>query len=300
MTAYDLRPLDTETTINIRNRIRVSSFLCIFGVLLYFSISPSMTQTHASWLHMFHILVQPVIFVITLLDNTQFTMGAMIAGLCLWVIDLCVFVLNFISVSRCLSESTASCFDRLYEKTIWVSLAAWFLWWGFIAVSQLYTLNKALKKKDHHEKAAREMAKINNTQPTWNSINVLHAKMYVINVFLLLFDFTQFIVMATQLQEIPLFAIGMIHILIDPYVIFTSQKGRNKNQYSSYRMFYILSAVCNFVVLILLMQMEISTVGKMLSLLITLLFVTTDLLQIMFTTMILNVFADYEEFKRKI
>ena len=69
---YDLRPVDTENVIQTRNRIRLSSFLNIFGVLLYLTINASLVQTHASWIHLIHMLSEPYIIFTTVADNSGF------------------------------------------------------------------------------------------------------------------------------------------------------------------------------------------------------------------------------------
>ena len=66
----DLRPVDTEATVNTRNRIRLSSTIALLGVFIYISVQDSFTGAHISFVHLLHLIVQPVILVITILDQS--------------------------------------------------------------------------------------------------------------------------------------------------------------------------------------------------------------------------------------
>ena len=101
---YDLRPVDTENVIQTRNRIRLCSFLNIFGVLLYLTINTSLVQTHASWIHLIHMLSEPYIIFTTVADNSGFAFAAMVFAIVTIVIDMAIAGLNFISVTRCIND----------------------------------------------------------------------------------------------------------------------------------------------------------------------------------------------------
>ena len=294
---YDLRPIDTENVINTRNRIRLSALLNIFGTFVYLTVNTYFTQAHASWIHMFHLIVQPLILVISILDDSNLIIIGLFGIFATTALDIGILILNFISVNRCLSEPTAFCFDKLYENGTWLILAGWFILFDFISATQLLNFKNQLEEKDATEKESVEMYKINKEVPTWNSAIVYANKMRLNNLFLLLFDVVYNITLATVISEMPLLFMGMFHIFIDIYSYFTSQKSHESGTYEILRIIYVISFVCNVIVILLLLQMNIDNVAIMLSTIITLMFVIIDMIQIMYTSKIIATLANYKKFK---
>lgn len=297
---YDLRPVDTENIIYTRNRIRLYSILNIFGVLLYLNISGMFKQPHASWMHLIHILIQPMIFFISVADSSAFSFGAFIASIFAFVIDVGISILNFISVNRCFGQPSASCFDRLYEKSIWFALAVWMALFDFLLISQLYQLKTQLSEKDATEKKNQEMIKLDKEVPTWNSAEVYTNKIKVMNVFLLLFDVIYALTSLSYIDENPMFLLAWSHIFVDPFVLFSLNKTKDDSVPQIVRVIYIISLVCNVIITVLFLQMEINDIGKMLSLLITMVYVVTDMVQIMFASEIINSLENYKRYKNNL
>lgn len=294
---YDLRPIDTENVINTRNRIRLSAILNIFGTFVYLSINSYFTQAHASWIHMFHLIIQPFVLIISILDDSNLINIALFGTIACAALDLGVLVLNFISVNRCLSEPTAFCFDKLYENGTWLALACWFLLFDFISATQILNFKNQLVEKDATEKQNVEMYKINKEVPTWNSAIVYANKMRLNNLFLFLFDVVYNITISTIISDMPLLFMGLFHIFIDLYSYFTSQKSHESGTYEILRIIYVISFVCNIIVVMLLLQMNIDNVAIMLSTIITLMFVIYDMIQILYTTKIIDTLANYKKYK---
>lgn len=294
---YDLRPIDTENVINTRNRIRLSAILNIFGTFVYLSINSYFTQAHASWIHMFHLIIQPLVLIISILDDSNLVNIALFGTVTCAVLDVAVLILNFISVNRCLSEPTAFCFDKLYENGTWLALASWFLLFDFISATQILNFKNQLAEKDTTEKNNIEMYKINREVPTWNSAIVYANKIRLNNLFLFLFDVVYNITISTIIYDMPLLFMGMFHIFIDLYSYFTSQKSHESATYEILRIIYVISFVCNIIVVMLLLQMNIDNVAIMLSTIITLMFVIYDMIQILYSTKIIETLANYKKYK---
>ena len=292
---YDLRPIDTENVINTRNRIRLSSVMIVFGALLYLSIRASLVQPQTSWIHLVHFVVQPLVVVVTIMDTTNYVYVLLVAGIAATSADSAVFVLNLIATNRCLGDPTASCFERLYENTIWLCLAAWFVFFDVIQATQMYELLNQLRQKDQIEKGNREMIKHEKKVPTWNSRKVFSRKIRTMNIFLITFD----VAIAAQVSTVPLLAIVLLHIFVDPFVYFSIHDHTSKLMFDIIRVVYIVSSIANFVVMILLMQTTVVNISYMLGMIITTLFMTTDIVQIMYTSIVIDTLAQYENFKTK-
>lgn len=300
---YDIRPIDTENVINTRNRIRLSAAFILFGALLSISVRSSLTQPNVSWIHMFHFLLQPLVFVITLLDVTNYVYIVSMATAVATVADGAVFILNSISINRCLNEATASCFNRLYESFIWLAIAAWILVFIIIEITQLNQLLNQLGEKDKIEKANKETIKYENKAPTWNTKIVYVRKIRVINVFLFTFDVAYAISIGTQIADMPILSFAFLHILLDPIIFFNIDEITQTTSITTYeifRIFYVVSAISDSVVLLFLLQNTIVTIGNMLSLLICTLFLATDIVQTLYMTIVIDSTTHYMQFKKKI
>ena len=297
---YDLRPVDTENVIKTRNRIRLSAFLNIFGVLVYLSINSSFKQTHASWAHLFHLVIEPINIVITLTENTGITFYSLFALATALFIDVGICILNFISVNRCFSEPSASCFDRLYEKSIWFVLASWFVLFDVIELTQMYQLRAQLTEKDTAEKLSREEIKLEKKVPTWNSALVYSNKMRVICLFLILYDLIYSYLLGSLVSDAPMLAVGFSHLFIDGYTYFSANKSLESGTYQVLRAIYVLSAILNFISLSLMVQLSLDSIGIMFSLLIVVTYVVTDMIQILYATRVCDALENYKKFKNSL
>jgi len=296
---YDVRPIDTENVINARNRIRLSSTLNLFGVLLYLSVRSSMVQPQASWAHLLHFLIDPIAIFVTIIDNTNYVFFLFISTVFALFVDSSVLILNFIAASRCIGDRTATCFERLYESAIWLFIAGWFVLIGIFQVTQIYAFVAQLKEKDRIEAANREMLQSERRIPTWNSIVIFSRKIKTINLFLLTFDVVYAITMATQIADMPILAIGFLHMLIDPFVYFTINDMTEQTMYEIFRITYSVSATCNVIVIVLLMQTNIATIANMLSLMISTLFLVMDVVQVIYTSIVVDTMNEFKRFKDK-
>ena len=297
---YDLRPVDTENVIQTRNRIRLCSFLNIFGVLLYLTINTSLVQTHASWIHLIHMLSEPYIIFTTVADNSGFAFAAMVFAIVTIVIDMAIAGLNFISVTRCFGEPSASCFDRLYEKGFLLFLAGWFVLFDVLLATQLSQLKNQLEEKDSIEKYNREKIKLEKEVPSWNSALVYSNKIRLINLFLFLFDVVYAINIATMVTEAPMLILGSIHIYLDPYCFFSINKSMEIGTYNVVRIAFILSLICNCISISLLVQLELDNVGKILCTMITIMYCITDMVQILHSSKVVKVLEDQKKFKNSL
>ena len=295
----DLRPVDTEATVNTRNRIRLSSTIALLGVFIYISVQDSFTGAHISFVHLLHLIVQPVILVITILDQSGLPSYASYALFAMLFVDGAIGSLSFISVSRCFNENTATCFERLYEKGTWFILAILFCLADLIGATQLLNLNAQLEEKDLHEKAAIEKQKVSNEPPTWNTVIVTKNKMKVINTFMIAFDIFYIISVLQMIENTPLYWISVWHVVVDPFLLYLDG-GNGKAHFIGVRYIYFLLAVCNFISLILQLQNTTETVWTMLSLMISVLYLVVDAVQIIFTTSIISTLEKYDKYKRSI
>lgn len=293
----DLRPVDTEATVNTRNRIRLSSAIALLGVFIYIAVQDSFTGAHISFVHLLHLLVQPVILVITILDQSGLPSYASYALFAMLFVDGAVGSLSFISVSRCFNENTATCFERLYEKGTWFILAILFCLADLIGATQLLNLNAQLEEKDAHEKAAIEKQKVSNEPPTWNTIIVTKNKMKVINTFMIAFDIFYIVSVLQMIENTPLYWIGVWHVVIDPLLLYLDG-GNGKIHFVGVRYIYILLALCNFISLTLQLQNTSETVWTMLALMISVLYLVVDAVQIVFASIILSTLDKYDAYKR--
>lgn len=292
---YDLRPIDTENVINTRNRVRLSSVMIVFGVLLYLSIRTLLVQPQASWIHLLHFVVQPLVMFVTIIDVTNYVYVLLIAGIIATAADSAVLILNFIATNRCLGEPTASCFERLYENAILLCLAVWFVLFDVLQVTQMYELLTQLRQKDHIEKANREMIKYDKKVPTWTSRKVFSHKIRTMNVFLITFDIT----LATLIPSVPLLAVVSLHTFVDLFVYFSINEHTSKLMFDIMRVVYMVTSIGNFVVVILLLQTTVMNVGRILGIILTTILLTTDLVQIMYTSIVIETLTNYESFKIK-
>ena len=143
-----MRPVDTENIINNRQQIRLFSGLKFVLCFVYLSISPLFTQVQASWVHLYHLFVEPLAILVSVTENQLFMSAFMYLNMASTFADGLIGFLNLISISRCFGEPTASCFDRLYENSVWFLLAALFILLNLLCVMQFRNLSSQMLEKD--------------------------------------------------------------------------------------------------------------------------------------------------------
>lgn len=296
---YDMRPVDTEVVVYTRNRIRLFSALNILGILIYLNIVPTFLQTHVSWIHMLHILSEPFIIFVSIADNSMITYGAMIVSISTLFTDIGVFILNYIAIQRCLGEPSASCADRLYENGTWFLLAAWMTIFNILTIIQLYLLKSQLEQKDKTEKRNIEEQKAGGDPPTWKSIEVYTNKMIVTSIFLLLLDVCQIAITSSMYGDNPMFILSATHLIVDVFSILTVRKTKDNVSLNIVRIVFITSLLINIMITALSIQIQMDTIEKVLSILITITYVVTDMMQILFSSIVITTIANYKQYKNK-
>lgn len=294
MDKLEVRPLDTPNVINARNRIRLCAAANLFGCVLYIGIQPYFSQPDASWAHLLHLIIEPFVIVASLVDRTILAYLAYVASVFLVCVDCAIVALNIVAVNRCIREPSAYCFERLYESTTWLLIAIWFIVFGVFQGSQLYDLSKQLEAKDITEVGNQEMIRKENKVPRFsNWINVYMRKIRILNLLLFLFDVTYVIALSLDSTELQLFWFGLVHIVIDVFVYayIGSVSGDLERSttfaiipFQIIRIVYILSLVCNIIVLWILLARTERTFGEELAVLISILYCTSDPVQILYTS----------------
>ena len=297
--ALDTRPYDTANIINTRSRIRLCSFISLLLVFLYISIQESFTGAHVSYLHSFHLFVQPVILLAAALDFSAFPGTLALVHIAMLLVDAFVTAMSAISISRCLTELSATCAERIYEKGVWILLAGALSVLDVIIILQLRILDGQLKEKDIHEKAEEDRLKATGDVPSWNSVLMFRNKVKVLNIFLIPLDITYLVCVWQMIENAPLYYLSIGHLLIDAFLLITDL-GFKRVQYDIFRVIYIVLFGCNILMMIVQIQMDVNEISKMLALFISILYIVTDLNQIIYFSQILETIQNYEEYKRKL
>lgn len=293
----DTRPYDTPNTINTRARIRLCCFLSLLLVFVYISIQESFTGAHISYLHTLHLFVQPLIFLAAALDFSAFPGTIALVHIAMLIVDVFVAAMSAISISRCFAELSATCAERIYEKGVWILIAGGLTVLDTIIILQLRLLDAQLEEKDVHEAAEAERLKVTGDVPTWNSILVFKNKIKVINIFMIPLDIAYVASVWQMTENAPLYYLSIGHLLINAFLL-TTDMGFQKVQYETFRVVYILLLGCNILMMIVQIQMNINEISKMLALFISILYVVTDVNQIVYFSQILETIQKYTAYKR--
>ncbi len=225
--------VDTENIIHNRQRLRFTAIINISLVFLFLGIREFFSQPHASWIHFLHFFVQPFVLIVSMLDNPFVLQNAFVASIIILVVDAFVFMLNVIAIARCYLEPTAQCFDRIWESSVWIILATLFTLVDVLNCFQLVNLIRQLEQK----------------QPE-PSLKVNSRKIEILHIFLIPQDIIFAIVVALRSRTLPIYWIGVCHIFIDPYVIW-SGRTESKEMYQFRRIIYILLLILNVILFIL-------------------------------------------------
>lgn len=301
----DFRPIDTIPTINTRNLIRTASVINLILLLFYISIEEYITGAHISNVHQFHLILQPVVLFASLAESTALILITIIAVLVSGVIDGAIVFLNFTSVNRCLAEPTASCFELLWEKGVLSIIAVSHVVADILLILRLWTLNKAMEQKDIHEKAASESYKSNESKeaPILKTTRVIHAKLRIIHAFTLLPGVIYTYQLAYKSMQngfsnlnIIYLAAG-VHIVVDVYGLAASGS-HNRDSMILLVIIYIAAATSNIIASIMLLGETNRGIMDDLTLLISAMYIFSDILVLYFGFLDISYFDDFDKFKK--
>lgn len=301
----DFRPIDTIPTINTRNLIRTASVVNLILLLFYISIEEYITGAHISNIHQFHLLLQPVVLFASLAESTPLMLVTIIAVLVSAVIDGAILFLNFTSVSRCLAEPTASCFELLWEKGVLSIIAVSHVIADVLLILRLWSLNKAMNNKDIHEKAASESYKANESKeaPILKTVKVIHAKLRIIHAFTLLPGVIYSYRLAYKAMEngfgnLNIFYLAAgVHITIDIYGLAASGS-HNRDSMILLVIAYVAAAATNVIAGIMLYGETNRGYMDDLALLISGMYIFSDILVLYFGFLNISYYDKFDKFKK--
>lgn len=140
--------------ITLQNKIRFVALLQCFGALAYVGVSQSIPSS-LSWLHSLHLVLDPLIFIATLLDSAFFASTLVIGTALLTAADALVLIANTIAVRRCLTQASAACLTIVLEDSLWITLAAVHTLLGLYMTTQLYRLYGANMRPPKYDPIVR-------------------------------------------------------------------------------------------------------------------------------------------------
>ena len=295
----DFRPIDTTSTIVTRNLIRVSAITQLCLVVVYLSIEPYFNGAHMSWLHQMHVLLQPLIIFVSVSDSSVITMASIFIVGAAALFDGVVTWLNYISITRCLNEPSATCFELVWEKGIWFLLGAWVFLNDVMLVLRLLTLQKVLSKKDTHEKASEDNYESLSIKPApvLKTMMVHNAKLRIIHTFLIPSGILYTIFMVAKAFESPIYWVTLGHLLLDLYGTGVS-KVHDRASLIVTLALTVIFAGANVFGLIMRMSTPNETLVDDLSYLISVLYIFSDSLIIFFSVSNLNLLSQYDKIKK--
>lgn len=295
----DFRPIDTTSTITTRNLIRVSAITQLCLVVLYLSIEPYFNGAHMSWLHQMHVLLQPLIIFVSVSDSSVITMASIFIVAVAALFDGVVTWLNYISITRCLNEPSATCFELVWEKGIWFLLGLWVLLNDVLLVLRLITLQKVLSKKDTHEKASKDNYDSMSIKPApiLKTLMVHNAKLRIIHTFLIPSGVLYTFFMVVKALQSPIYWVTLGHLLLDLYGMGVS-KVHDRASLITTLALTVIFAGANVFSLIMRMSTPNETLTDELSYLISVLYIFSDSLIVFFSVSNLNLLSQYDKLKK--
>ena len=230
--------MDTENIIHNRQRLRFSSIINISLVFFFLGIKDLFTQPHASWIHLLHFVLQPFVLIVSMSEKAFIVKSTLFASIFIFLVDGFICLLNLIAVSRCYMEPTAQCFDRVWESSIWIVMGIVFTLVDFLICFQLYNL----------------MRQVQNTRPSPINLEINARKIEILHIFLIPQDILFAIITVWRTRTLPIYWIGIAHIFIDPYVIWTGRV-ESKTLYQFRRLIYIVLLILNIILFLLNIQL---------------------------------------------
>ena len=292
----DFRPVDSPKIINTRNLIRVFALTNLFLVLVYNAIEGSFSGAHMSWVHQLHLILQPIAIFVSIADSSIFTNVCLILSVSAVVFDSLVLYLNIVSISRCISEPTASCFELIGEKSVWALIAFIHILSDFMLSARLFSLLRSLKRKDYDEKNAINEQDTSNPMPVLVTIKVYCAKLRIIHCFLLPIGFIYVFFMLGKAWSNMLWFGALLHVFLDIYGISVSRVHDLWSLGILGALHLILASVNVFVVVYRIPEIK-ETISDELSFYISVLYVFVDLLMVYFIASSFILLQKYERLK---
>jgi len=270
--------MDTENIIHNRQRLRFSAIINISLVFFFLGIRELFTQPHASWIHFLHFLFQPFVLLVSMTDNPYVAQTILFASFFPLCVDGFILFLNMIAISRCYLEPTAQCFDRIWESSVWIILAFIFTTVDLLISLQLYNLIRQVEKKI--------------SSPVQIQINA--RKIEILHIFLIPQDIIFAMITVWRTRTLPIYWIGITHIFIDPYVIW-SGRTESKEMYQFRRIIYIILLVLNIVLFILNLEFPDRDVLEWLSIFIVASYICIDVILYILVQEVLDSFPSLKE-----
>ncbi len=294
----DFRPIDTTATITTRNLIRIGAITQLCLVLIYLSIEPYFSGAHMSWIHQLHVLLQPLVIFVSVSDSSVITMATLFIAMAAALFDGVVTWLNYVSISRCLNEPSATCFELVWEKGIWLLLGVFVLSNDILLILRILTLQKVLSKKDTHEKASKNKYESLSIKPApvLKTLEVHNAKLRIIHTFLIPAGVVYTFLMLERAFE-PIYWVTVGHLLLDLYGIGVS-KIHDRTSLIITLALTILFAGANVFGLVVRMSTPNETIADDLSYLIAVLYLFSDSLIVFFSVSNLNLLSKYDKLKK--
>ena len=248
-----MKSKDTENIIHNRQRRSFESIINVSFVFIMLAVKNYFSQPHASWIHLIHFVFQPLIIIVSMVDKLYVIQCTLYASIFVLLVDLFIFMLNGVAISRCYNEPTAECFDRLWESSIWIILSLFFSFIDIVNSFQLANLAHQVKQKKDFRINPYENMVINER------------KMKVLHIYCIPQDIIFVFITILRTKTLPIFWIGITHIFIDPYVIWYG-KAESKEIFAFRRILYILMFTINLILFILNLQLPTQDVFDWVSL----------------------------------
>ena len=282
-----MRPIDTENVITNRHRIRFNCCMNLFFVFIYITIRPLFIQPNISWIHLTHLVFQPLLIFLSISDLTGWVSSGAYLSIALLLADSSTVGLSLISISRCYSSPTAYCLGRLYESGVWVLLGFFFCLFNVLNFFQLQNLSKQLEEKDVKEAQMREIALVRKISPKFNILKINAHKIHSLHIYLILQDVVYTIITLVKTTSMPIYWLGLGHVFLDPYIVYTG-KSYSKTFYSFTRIIYILLFICDVILLILNVEKERTDISENLALLFLFVYLSFDVVLFALTSEIIS------------
>ena len=105
--------------------------------------------------------------------------------------------------------------------------------------------------------------------------------------------------MMNMVENTPLYVLSFGHILFDPFLLFF-QGGYGKDHWLLVRIVYFVLTGLNLLLIVIQLQVHIVSYWSMLALLISIVYLVSDTIQIVYITQIINAIDKQVTFKRRI
>ncbi len=291
----DFRPVDTLKTISTRNLIRSYALTNLFLVLVYTSIEPYFNGANVSWIHQLHLILQPLAIFASIADSSILTGVTLIFSFSAIIFDGVVLWLNFIAVSRCIAEPSATCFEMVFEKFIWGMLAFVHIFSDTMLSLRLISLRSYLVKKDVNEKIA--IQNYDGEVPILKTVDVNCAKLRILHVFLLPIGFLYSFFMLGRTFSNLLWIGALIHVFVDLYGISVSRVHDTWSLGILMGLQLIIGSINLFTVVYRIPEPR-DTISEDLSFYISIFYIFADCLLLYFIIATFRILQGYEKLKK--